>query len=132
MPSMECDDDKENDDDDDDDDEDHYNDDDDNEEDDDEDEEDDYEEDYKEEDDKEEDDDDDVAVSFQEGGFEQRPLASHPGAILACLKQWRQNNRKQLCAKTAALCFALHASAHYWQLKVTTVTGMGAPCGKNS
>ena len=123
MPSMECDDDKENDDDDDDDDEDHYNDDDDNEEDDDdEDEEDDYEEDYKEEDDKEEDDDDDVAVSFQEGGFEQRPLASHPGAILACLKQWQQNNRKELCAKTAAaLCFAHCVShpAHYWQVKVT-------------
>ena len=116
---MECDDDKDNDDDYDEEEEDDNDDDDNEEDDDDEDDEDD-----DEEDDKEEDDDDDVAVSFQEGGFEQRPLASHPGAILACLKQWKQNNRKQFCAKTAAVCFALHASAHYWQLKVTTVTEM--------
>lgn len=76
------------------------------------------------------DDDDDVAVSFQEGGIQQRPLASHPGAILACLKQWKQNNRNSFAQKllhlalhcTALTCFALHASPHYWQLKVTTAT----------
>ena len=52
------------------------------------------------------DDDKDVAVSFQEGGFQQRPLASHPGAILACLKQWKQNNRNSFAQKL--LHIALH------------------------
>ena len=58
------------------------------------------------EDDDDGDDDKDVAVSFQEGGFQQRPLASHPGAILACLKQWKQNNRNSFAQKL--LHIALH------------------------
>ena len=47
-----------------------------------------------------------------------RPLASHPGAILACLKQWKQNNRNSFAQKLQQY-ISLHAFAH-WQLKVTT------------